>query len=217
MFWKVLVKNKHFIELFFHRAKLTKTFFAFYAASKLVLQLDILMKMHTNHLCLKGDTFKFQVQSRLDDYRALAFFSFFFLLVASNCPNVTPWKFCFQARTSDNLLWQSVTPRSIFVNGAGSRGQSLTEVEGRINGENKGILPVEQRAAGFCCVPAGWSLHTLRLRLPVKSYTAAAVSAKTRGKDKNTSKADYAFEELSFKTCASAYFCWSENFLRSYK
>lgn len=152
------------------------------------------MKMHTNHLCLKGDTFKFQVQSRPDDYRA-------FLLVASNCPNMTPRKFCFLLnRTSDNLLWQSVTSRSIFVNGAGSRGQSLTEVEGRINGENKGILPAEQRAAGFCCVPAGWSFRTLRLRQPVKSYTAAAVSAKTRGKDKNTSKAGYAFEELSFKT-----------------
>lgn len=92
----------------------------------------------------------FQVSSS-EQTRRLQSFGFFFL-VASNCPNMTPRKFCFLLnRTSDDLLWQSVTSRSIFVNGAGSRGQSLTEVESRINGENKRILPVEQRAAGFCC------------------------------------------------------------------
>lgn len=57
------------------------------------------MQIHTNHLCLKGDTFKFKVQSRPDDYRALTFF----LLVASNCPNMTPRKFCFHLNRT-NLL-----------------------------------------------------------------------------------------------------------------
>lgn len=160
---------------------------------------------HFDEDAYKSSLFKrkyFQVSSS-EQTRPLQRSGFFLLLlvVASNCPTMTPRKFFFLLnRTSDNLLWQSVTSRSIFVNGAGSRSQSLTEVDGRINGENKGILPVERRAAGFCCVPAGWSLHTLRLRLPVKSYTAAAVSAKTRGKDKNTSNRGYAFEELSFKT-----------------
>lgn len=170
----------------------------------------------------KSSLFKrryFQVSSSEQTWR-LQSFGFFFFLVASNCPNITPRKFCFLLnRTNDNLLWQSVTSRSIFVIGAGSRVQSVTEVEGRINGENKGILPVEQRAAGFCCVPAGWSLKTLRLRLPVKSYTAAAVSAKTRGKDENTSKAGYAFEELSFKSWGKTdcIFLLVWKILRSYK
>lgn len=54
-----------------------------------------------------------------------------------------------------NLLWQSFTSRSIFIAVAGSRGQSLTEVEGRISRENKGVCRVERRAAGFCCAPCG--------------------------------------------------------------
>lgn len=62
----------------------------------------------------------------------------------------------------------------------------LTEVDWASTGKQKnGWSSARSRssssAAGFCCVPAGWSLHRRRLLLPLKPNTAAGPTEISRG------------------------------------
>lgn len=126
-----------------------------------------MLMSHINRLALRIP----KVLNRSSDRKT----SHLFCCWRVNCchgPNLTPtrslspsWAKKRKEKKRKNLLWQSFTSRSIFVAVAGSQGQSLTEVEGRISRENKGACRVEQLDF-VVLLRAGASRRSASLRLP---------------------------------------------------